>query len=70
MELTKNQKLLIALFKELEMSKELVAATMIAIKTPEKTEKLIDYILEISDKGEELNKDRIINRALEISQGC
>ena len=33
----------------------------------EKMNKLIDYILEATDKGEKLDKDKIVIRALEIS---
>ena len=68
MELSKEQKLLIALFKHLEMSENLIIATMLAIQKPEQVNKLIDYIIEKNDKGEELNKDEVVKKALEISQ--
>ena len=68
MELSKEQKLLVSYFKNLEMSENLIIATMLAVKEKEKMNKLIDYILEATDKGEKLDKDKIVKRALEISQ--
>lgn len=67
MELSKDQKLLVAYLKNLEMSENLIISTMLAVKEKEKTNKLIDYILEETDKGEKLDKDKIVIRALEIS---
>lgn len=67
MELSKDQKLLVEYLKNLEMSENLITSTMLAVKEKEKTNKLIDYILEATDKGEKLDKDKIVIRALEIS---
>ena len=67
MELSKDQKLLVAYLKNLEMSENLIISTMLAVKEKEKTNKLRDYILEETDKGEKLDKDKIVIRALEIS---
>lgn len=69
MELSKEQKLLVAYFKNLEMSENLIISTMLAVNEKEKMNKLIDYILEATNKGEKLDKDKIVKRALEISQG-
>lgn len=68
MELTEEQKLLIKLFKQLEMSENLIIATMLAIQDPEQINKLLDYIIEQYDKGKKLDKDEIVKKALEISQ--
>lgn len=37
MELTQEQKILVTLFRQLEMSENLIIATMIAIKEPKQT---------------------------------
>ncbi len=68
MELSEDQKRLIALLKTLGLQEEGIIMTMLAVKEPEKTEKLIDYIIEMWDKNFKLDKDKIVIRALEISQ--
>ena len=64
MELSKHQKLLIQLFKALEMEEEMIIPLMVVIQ--DKTEQVIDYILEITDKGEKLNKDKVAKDIIEI----
>ena len=66
--MTQEQKILVTLFRQLEMSENLIIATMIAIKEPKQTNKLLDYIIMKDDKGEKLDKDEIVKKALEISQ--
>lgn len=67
MELSKAQKILLDVLKSLSMQEEAIIITMIEVKEPEKTEKLLEYIVEVTDKGEKLDKDKIVIRALEIS---
>lgn len=60
MELSKEQKILVAYFKNLEMSENLIISTMLAVNEKEKMNKLIDYILETTNKEEKLDKDKIV----------
>ena len=68
MELSKNQKLLIELCKTLEMSENLIIATMLAVKEPQKINKLLDWIVEMDNQNQKLDKTKLVTRALEISQ--
>lgn len=69
MELSKGQELLLGLLKNTEeMDENLIIATMLLVKEPEKTDKLLDYIVEMWDKNQELDKDKIVKKAIEISQ--
>ena len=65
MELTQNQQTLIKLFKKLEMPEEAVIITLVAVKEPEETEQLMDYIIEMHKKGK-LDKDNIVEKAMQI----
>ena len=69
MELSQAQQKLLEVLKSIkEMDEDLIIATMLAVKEPTKTDRLIDYIIEIWDKNLKLNKDEIVKKALEISQ--
>ena len=63
MELSKGQELLLGLLKNTEeMDENLIIATMLLVKEPEKTDKLLDYIVEMWDKNQELDKDKIVKK--------
>ncbi len=69
MKLSQAQQKLLGVLKSIkDMDEDLIIAIMLAVKEPEKTEKLIDYIIEMWDKNFKLDKDKIVVRALEISQ--
>ena len=65
MELSKGQELLLGLLKNTEeMDENLIIATMLLVKEPEKTDKLLDYIAEMWDKNQELVNDKIAMKAI------
>ena len=68
MEISKNQKLLIELCRTLEMSENLIISTMLAVKEPQRTNRLLDWIIDMDDQGKKIDKDKLVIRALEISQ--
>ncbi len=68
MELSKNQKLLIELCRTLEMSENLIISTMLAVKEPQRTNHLLDWIIDMDNQGKKIDKDKLVIRALEISQ--
>ena len=65
MELTEKEKALVKVFESLEMSEELIVATLLAVRTEEQVNKLIDYIL---DNQKTITSSQILHKALEISQ--
>ena len=67
MELSQIQKDLVQVLKGLKMTEEEVIAVMLAVKQPEKTNKLADYIIEQNEKNQ-LDSQKIIIKAMEISQ--
>ena len=67
MELSQIQKDLVQTLKSLKMTEEEVIAVMLAVKQPEKTNKLADYIIEQNEKNQ-LDRQKLIIKAMEISQ--
>ena len=65
MGLSEPQKLLLNYLKSIGMEEEKIIATMIAVKQPSNTDKLIDYIVE---NQKTINQHQILHKALEISQ--
>ena len=65
MELTEKEKVLVRLFKSMEMSEELIVATLLAIQTENQVNKLIDYII---DNQKTITSEKILHKALKISQ--
>ena len=65
MGLSEPQKLLLNYLKSIGMEEEKAIATMIAVKQPSNTDKLIDYIVE---NQKTINQHQILHKALEISQ--
>ena len=65
MELTEKEKVLVRLFKSMEMSEELIVATLLAIRTENQVNKLIDYII---DNQKTITSEKILHKALKISQ--
>ncbi len=68
MELSKEQKMLLELLQSLSMEDDLIIPIMIAVKEPEKTYKLLEYVANMTNKGKTITKKGITIRALEISQ--
>ncbi len=67
MELSQIQKDLVQALKGLKMTEEEIIAVMIAVQQPEKTNKLVDYIVE-QHKKNQLDSQKLIIKAMEISQ--
>lgn len=68
-ELTEKEKLLINLFKSIQMQEDAAMVTMLCIVgNEEKVNKMIDYILTEKKSMRKLEEDKIVRRALEISQ--
>ena len=65
MGLSEAQKMLLEYLKSIKMEEELIIATMILVKEPSQTEKLIDYIV---DNQKTVTPDKILHKALKISQ--
>ena len=64
-DLTEKEKALIKLFKSLNMSEELIIATLLAAQTEEQVDKLIDYIL---NNQKTITSEKILHKALQIGQ--
>ena len=65
MELTEKEKVLVRLFKSMEMSEELIVAALLAVQTENQVNKLIDYII---DNQKTITSEKILHKALKISQ--
>lgn len=65
MELTEKEKVLVRLFKSIEMSEELIVAALLAVQTENQVNKLIDYII---DNQKTITSEKILHKALKISQ--
>ena len=68
MKLSKEQNMLLELLQSLSIEEDGIIAIMIAVKEPEKTYKLLEYVADMTNKGKTITKRGITIRALEISQ--
>lgn len=59
----KNAKTINSIIKEIEST---IIMAVLAVQEEEKLNKLWDYILEKNNKGERLDKDEIVMKAMEI----
>ena len=65
MALSEAQKMLLEYLKSIQVGEERAIAIMIAVKEPNQTDKLIDYIV---DNQKTITSSQILHKALEISQ--
>ena len=68
MELSMEQKMLLELLQSLSIEEDGIIAIMIAVKEPERTHKLLEYVADMTNQNKPITRRNITIRALEISQ--